>query len=218
MPRIRSAAVALAILLAPSLAVAAPALPRPTEPLVTHGAARPLAAWRALCERTPSECMVDLSQPERVVLDAAAWSLLLRVNAQVNGRVSPVEDIDHWGIPDRWDFAEDGKGDCEDYALLKRRLLAATGLPRRAMRMTVVIDENKVGHAVLTVLTDRGDVVLDNKDPRILPWSRTGYDFVKRESTQGVGWVALRPDASVGDIPVAASGSGPGGAPAARAR
>ena len=78
---------------------------------------------------------------------------------------SPIAHVDlgALGVADRWDLAEDGSGDCEDFQLLKRKLLAQSGLPRRAMRMTVVIDEKGEGHAVLTLLTDRGDLVLDNK-------------------------------------------------------
>ena len=37
-----------------------------------------------------------------------------------------------------------------------------------------------VRHAVLTVTTDKGDLVLDNKKEDILLWSMTGYRFVKR--------------------------------------
>ena len=94
-------------------------------------------------------------------------------------------------MPDRWDLAEDGQGDCEDFQLLKRTLLAEDGLPRRALRMTVVIDEQDEGHAVLMVRTDRGDFILDNKRMSVLPWAQTGYVFVKRESQNGVGWVSL---------------------------
>ena len=59
---------------------------------------------------------------------------------------------------------------------------AEAGLPRRAMRMTVVIDELGEGHAVLMVRTNRGDFVLDNKTSSIPPWHRTGYVYIKRES------------------------------------
>ena len=69
--------------------------------------------------------------------------------------------------------------------------LAEAGLPRRAMRMTVVIDEKGEGHAVLTLITDRGDLVLDNKTNAILPWHKTGYVFIKRESQDAVAWVSL---------------------------
>ena len=100
-------------------------------------------------------------------------------------------DLEHWSVVDRWDIPDDGYGDCEDYQLLKRKLLAAKGLPRRAMRMTVVIDEQGEGHAVLMLRTDRGDFILDNKRNAILPWQKTGYVFVKRESQDGTEWASL---------------------------
>jgi predicted transglutaminase-like cysteine proteinase len=59
------------------------------------------------------------------------------------------------------------------------------------MRMTVVIDEKGEGHAVLTLITDRGDFILDNKTGAVLPWHRTGYVFIKREGTDAVAWVSL---------------------------
>ncbi|MCJ2121260.1 transglutaminase-like cysteine peptidase, partial [Methylobacterium sp. J-077] len=70
-------------------------------------------------------------------------------------------------------------------------LLAEAGLPRRAMRMTVVIDEKGEGHAVLTLITDRGDLVLDNKTNAIEAWHKTGYVFIKRESQDATAWVSL---------------------------
>src|SRR3712207_5170722 len=75
--------------------------------------------------------------------------------------------------------------------LFRSRLLVEAGLPRRAMRMTVVIDELGEGHAVLMIRTDQGDYVLDNKTSSVLPWHRTGYAYVKRESQDMVGWVSL---------------------------
>ena len=59
------------------------------------------------------------------------------------------------------------------------------------MRMTVVIDEKGEGHAVLTLITDRGDLVLDNKTNNVLPWRQTGYTFIKRESQSSMAWVSL---------------------------
>ncbi|MGS0639375.1 transglutaminase-like cysteine peptidase [Citrobacter sp. VF227] len=120
-----------------------------------------------------------------------SWSTIVSINRRVNKAVHPMTDMDHWHVADQWNLAEDGFGDCEDYQLLKRHLLAEAGLPRRAMRMTVVVDANGEGHAVLTLLTDRGDLVLDNKTNDILPWHRTGYVFVKRESQDAIAWVSL---------------------------
>jgi predicted transglutaminase-like cysteine proteinase len=102
-------------------------------------------------------------------------------------------------VVDRWDFPDDGTGDCEDFQLLKRRMLVGRGLPRRALRMTVVIDDIGEGHAVLMVRTDRGDLILDNKTNAILSAQGTGYAFVKREGQDGLAWVTL----NGGDSPVA---------------
>jgi predicted transglutaminase-like cysteine proteinase len=113
------------------------------------------------------------------------------VNRKVNAAIQAVTDQEHWGVPDRWDLPTDGYGDCEDFQLLKRKQLAEAGLPRRAMRMTVVIDEKGEGHAVLMVRTDRGDFVLDNKTNSVLPWHQTGYVYIKREGQNGPAWVSL---------------------------
>src|SRR5829696_408162 len=82
-------------------------------------------------------------------------------------------------------------GDCEDYQLLKRKLLVEAGLPCRAMRMTVVIDDIDEGHAVLTVRTDAGDLILDNKVDAVLPWQEVKYEFIKRESSRSAEWLFL---------------------------
>ena len=55
----------------------------------------------------------------------------------------------------------------------------------------MVIDEENAGHAVLMIRTDRGDFILDNKRNAILPWSQTGYTYVKRESQVRTGWASL---------------------------
>ena len=172
------------------------ALPAMSLSAVTTGPARPIAAWAEFCERYPAECAVDRTEPASITLTPALWQTINAVNRRINRAVEAVTDQDHWRAADRWDLAEDGRGDCEDFQLLKRRLLVEAGLPRRAMRMTVVIDEKGEGHAVLTILTNRGDLVLDNKTNAVLPWRQTGYTFVKRESQEAVGWMALGRDAS----------------------
>jgi predicted transglutaminase-like cysteine proteinase len=134
---------------------------------------------------------VNPAEPAQITLTPKTWQALVTVNRKVNGTIKPMLDSDHWGVADRWDIPSDGYGDCEDFQLLKRKLLVETGLPRRAMRMTVVIDEKNEGHAVLIVRTDRGDFTLDNKTDDVLPWSETGYVFVKRESQDAIGWVSL---------------------------
>ena len=176
---------------APQVGSAMPALPRASAPAAVFGDARPVPAWTEFCQRYRAECAVDLREPEIIALTPKVWATLGMVNRVVNTTIQPVTDEAHWGVPDRWDLAEDGSGDCEDFQLLKRHRLVEAGLPRRAMRMTVVLDENNEGHAVLVVRTDRGDLVLDNKTRAVLPWHQTGYVFIKRESQSATAWVSL---------------------------
>jgi predicted transglutaminase-like cysteine proteinase len=101
-------------------------------------------------------------------------------------------DLDHWGVVEKWSYPDDGYGDCEDYVLLKRRLLMEAGWPREALLITVVRDRKGEGHAVLTVKTDKGEFILDNQNEEIVLWSETGYRFVKRQSQSDPNvWVAL---------------------------
>ena len=156
------------------------------------GAARPVQGWVKFCERYAGECGLNTAEPATVKLDARTWKTLNAVNRKVNTTIKPRTDMEHWGVVDRWDLPDDGAGDCEDFQLLKRKILVEQyGMPKRAFRMTVVIDELGEGHAVMMVRTDEGDLILDNKRSAILPWHETGYVFVKREGQDGREWVSL---------------------------
>ena len=76
--------------------------------------------------------------------------------------------------------------------LLKRRMLIQSGWPREALLVTVVRDRHGDGHAVLTVKTDKGELILDNQNDEIRLWSDTGYRFVKRQSQADPNvWISL---------------------------
>jgi predicted transglutaminase-like cysteine proteinase len=167
------------------------ALPKLSQPVAQAGTAKPIVGWVRFCEQHPVECSVDLDEPTSIKLTAKDWQTLQRINRQVNTTIKPRTDKDHWGVDDVWDLAEDGYGDCEDYQLLKRKLLVEAGFPRRALRMTVVIDDEDAGHAVMMLRTDRGDLILDNKKNAILPWHQTGYTYIKREGDSGSTWASL---------------------------
>jgi predicted transglutaminase-like cysteine proteinase len=146
----------------------------------TRGRASPPAAFLTFCAMNPSECrrsgpLMRNAAPER-------QRDLDEVNAQVNATISELSDMDHHGREDVWSLPTDGRGDCEDFALLKRKLLIERGWPSSTLLVTVVGTPSGEGHAVLTVTTSAGDFVLDNKTSRILLWSQTGYLFFTRMS------------------------------------
>ena len=148
--------------------------------------------WIDFCSRYRRECNFTPAATKEVQMSPQIWRLLNRVNNEVNAAIEPVTDIDHWGVAERWDFAEDGRGDCEDYVLVKRRALIEAGLPPQALLVTIVRDKKDLGHAVLMVKTDRGDFILDNQEAPILPWTATGYRFTKRQSQDNPNrWVDL---------------------------
>jgi len=158
---------------------------------IESGSARPIPGWVDFCQRNPQECSVDRSEPEILHLDQNNWRLINEVNRAVNAEIKPRTDEELFGMADFWTFPDSGYGDCEDYQLLKRQRLADAGLPRRAMRMTVVIDELNEGHAVLMIRTDRGDFILDNKHDEIHSWHETPYVYVSRESQHATSWTSL---------------------------
>ena len=151
----------------------------------------PVPGWIRFCKQRPAECAVSASEPATVNLTPEAWETLTLVNHQVNAAIRPITDMEHWGVEDRWDLAEDGYGDCEDFQLVKRKRLVAAGFSRRALRMAAVIDEGGEPHAVMIVRTDRGDFILDNKRDAILSWRQAGYVYLQREASTGSSWVSL---------------------------
>jgi predicted transglutaminase-like cysteine proteinase len=153
---------------------------------------RPPIGWVEFCTERPWECKVAPTAARDVVLSPKTWRDMVRINRHVNERVRPMTDLEHYGVVEKWAYPDDGYGDCEDYVLLKRRMLMEAGWPREALLITVVRDKKGDGHAVLTVKTDQGEFVLDNQNEDILLWTQTGYRFVKRQSQSDPNqWVSL---------------------------
>lgn len=138
--------------------------------------------WVDFCNRYQGECETRQLPPRDIDLTPANYRKIAQVNRWVNANIVARSDKEQWGVIDRWDYPTTGQGDCEDYVLLKRRMLMDMGFPRQALLITVVRDEQGDGHAVLTVKTNRGEFVLDNLREGVLPWSATPYRFVKRQS------------------------------------
>jgi predicted transglutaminase-like cysteine proteinase len=153
---------------------------------------RPPIGWTLYCTEHPIECDVKQLESRNVVLTNKAWAALQRINTSVNHLIKPLTDVDHWGMMERWSYPDDGYGDCEDYVLLKRRMLMRAGWPRQALLITIVHDEKGDVHAVLTVKTDKGEFILDSEEDSIMLWSQSRYHFVKRQSQSDPNvWIAL---------------------------
>jgi predicted transglutaminase-like cysteine proteinase len=167
---------------------------RQTAFLGEMGATTAPIGWRQFCRDFPADCR---ARPERIELiraDRANWTALTRINAHVNTSIEPMTDIDQYGVDEVWTYPVSGKGDCEDYVLLKKQMLIRAGFPASALLITVVRDRKGEGHAILTVRTDRGDYILDNETDEIRLWSQTGYRFVKRQSEADPDrWVTIGP-------------------------
>jgi predicted transglutaminase-like cysteine proteinase len=154
--------------------------------------ARPPIGWKQFCQDHPEDCTGGVAQALDVQLTKTAFKELDRINRYVNDHVKPMTDLEHYGVVEKWAYPDDGYGDCEDFVLLKRKMLMQAGWPQSALLITVVRDKKGDGHAVLTVRTDKGEYVLDNQEDEILPWSETGYRFVKRQAqTDPNVWVSL---------------------------
>ncbi len=125
---------------------------------------------RTDCEVSPGDAMINL--------DPSLRAELTRINAEVNGSIRPQYDN---GTADTWSVSVSA-GDCEDYALTKRRTLIAAGWPAPSLRIAVAKTGAGEGHAVLVVKTSQGDLVLDNRTNMIRPWNRTDLRWEKIQS------------------------------------
>ena len=160
--------------------------------LTEQGKSLPPVGYVQFCAANPKECKgATLLSQSRVKLSPERWNELYRVNRAVNARITPTTDMELYGKVEFWTYPVTA-GDCEDYLLLKKRELEALGFASGALLITVVLEENNEGHAVLTVASDAGDYILDNRRDDILLWSETNYKFLKRQTQRDPRqWVAL---------------------------
>jgi predicted transglutaminase-like cysteine proteinase len=124
-------------------------------------------------------------------LTAQRLSELQKINHHVNRTITEGSDLEQYGREDVWTLPTSGKGDCEDFALLKRKLLADRGWPASALLVTAVQTAEGEPHAVLVARTNQGDYALDNKRNDIRPVEATGYVILSQQSQTSPGtWIA----------------------------
>ncbi|MCG6122516.1 MAG: transglutaminase-like cysteine peptidase [Microvirga sp.] len=137
------------------------------------------AGFAPACSRYAFLCGV---RPGRAMSDQEMLSLAETINLDANGRVRSVTDAANYGRQEHWSLPDNGAGDCEDYALLKKKMLIESGVDSRRLTMAVVLDRTAGVHSVLVLRLDSGDVVLDNLTDRIHAWDRSGLTFVARQN------------------------------------
>ena len=158
-----------------------------------YGPTLPPYGFVRFCEMFPRECAQGPLEETRFNASPERMRQLNEINLHVNRTIEPATDMELYGEVEYWTIPTT-RGDCEDYALLKRQILMARGWPASALLMTVVRDEKGEGHAILTARTAQGDVVLDNKTDEIRSWHRVPYAYVMRQSyIDPKVWVSLDP-------------------------
>lgn len=127
-----------------------------------------------------------------VQVGGSTLELAKQINSAVNRQFREVSDRrqyrreEHWALPTR------RGGDCEDFALLKKRELIKRGVSPNNLLIATVLDRNHQSHAVLVVRTAEGDFVLDNLRRKVLHWSDTGYTYLRMQDPRDPsGWMAV---------------------------
>lgn len=179
----------LAVAVAGALAFQVSAMPANMQIV---GKANPPIGHYEFCQTYAGECAGNQVDNGPMQLTEALWKSILEVNYTVNSSITPLTDLEIYGVEERWTYPR-SVGDCEDFALLKRKLLIDRGVDPADLLMTVVLQPNGEGHAVLTIRTDHGDFILDNMRNKVLLWSETEYTYLKRQSSsQPSRWVKLQ--------------------------
>lgn len=132
--------------------------------------------YLSFCSTYSSQC-TSAGAHERVQLTPDVWKTIRQVNTEINDRITPDAGKGAYS----WSL-DTTSGNCNDYAVQKRKALIDRGLPAAALSLSVVLTRRGVGHLVLTVRTDRGDYVLDNLRHAIVAWDHTGYRFNRVQS------------------------------------
>lgn len=178
--------------LAPAPKVAAvrsadPAPPAKRSRLVEGASIRAPTGYLIFCRENAGDCPSGPS--ETVALSREMEATVDQTNVAVNRRISPANEAF-----EQWSASVD-KGDCEDYALTKRRVLMQAGLPPSSLRIAVATTSSGEMHAVLVVKTTGGDLVLDNRNDSVLDPQQTDLRWIKMASADDPRrWNTIRAD------------------------
>lgn len=145
---------------------------------------------QGLCETYPWAC--GAQQAAQLDGESEMLAAAREVNSMVNRQIRPQDDAKTYGMAEKWTLPSGNRGDCEDYALMKKKLLIERGVPAERLLLTVVVNRSFVPHAVLVFRGAETDYILDNMVEAMLPWRSTGYTVVKMQSAANqAAWSAV---------------------------
>ena len=144
----------------------------------------PPMGYISFCINDPKQCEGGTDAPVNMAMTPARWNELNTVNDYVNSSIRQISDQDNYGVSEDWSYPNANGGDCEDLALLKRKMLIEHGWSPSDLLVAVVREWNGAGHAILVVDTDKGEYVLDNKNWAIVSWNEAPYTWIKRQSRE----------------------------------
>jgi predicted transglutaminase-like cysteine proteinase len=177
---------------------AALAEPGSSRYMRVHGQSLPPYGFVQFCQLHQIDCRRSHGSAARFDASPIRLAELDIINRRINAQIKPATDQAVYGVEEFWTYPTT-RGDCEDYVVLKRKVLTERGWPTSALLITVVQDEMGEGHAVLTVRTVQGDFVLDNKINEVRLWNQTPYSYIMRQSYLNPRvWVSLDPRATAG--------------------
>jgi predicted transglutaminase-like cysteine proteinase len=90
------------------------------------------------------------------------------INRAVDLAISPTSDDTQWGVEDHWsapfETLRSGRGDCEDYAIVKYLALLEAGLSEDDVKIVILKNAfPSEDHAVLAARVDGDWLILDNR-------------------------------------------------------
>jgi len=134
-------------------------------------------AFIEACNRYRQACRRKTGQ-SRVALTEGLEQIVFAINERVNHDIvlsREPKGRDDWKI-------DPPKGDCDDFAMTKRKLLMDQGIPPRAISLATGLTPEGVGHVVVVLRTKTGDLVLDNGDDWLKMPSETALQWQRIES------------------------------------
>lgn len=169
---------------------AAEAAPAVKAPFIKHrGAAAAPSGASALCQTYDWACARASSA---AATSASEIDTVTAINTWVNRSVRAINDDRQYGVEEHWALPTKTGGDCEDFVLLKKRELIASGIDPKRLLIATALDNNRNPHAVLVFRSEKGDLVLDNLTNRIRMWHETNYLFLlMQDPAQPARWVKV---------------------------